>query len=637
MPTLAGVNLVLLAAALMGVYVLGYVAGAWLVPPATTRPALALGMVRLVAGWFLSATSFMLGMAVGLPWWVGPLAVVGGALGKYRWRALAFPQRPTIGGWKHLVGYVIGLVLLAPMLIASLRMAPGDYPPMFFSVDTPYFLEKVHALTKSSELPPLSLGMLGGKYVYHYGSHAAAALISRVTLLPPHQTLFLVLTPALLLGIFAAAVVTVEAIGPRVPSAIALPLLLVPTPALWYPFWHALVPRLEATLVDGSLRPLAPLLAEYEMWGVANINGQNLASEFIVLGAIGGLAASRSRGWRLPVFLIGSAILFKAQSAIALLGGLAAMQSWEALRERRLQPLVPLAAAAALFGVVYSALWMLPQLPVSFRTELHPFAHLDYLRDRDWIRGFVADLAWLLAPGLLLWRGARSPADRSRIGLLLFALAPLFIVNTTRGLDLRPGKGYDEDWFQIIIVTPMLIHAVVLMIAEWGWGTASRIRRYGFVALTFAAIVPPMIVAAAYSRVLIEHPAAGHEYVNNHALGEALRAVPVPASVLVTNDLRYPAEEFRRTNRQMQIPALFGHQAFAINYAYEVYDFSEERMQLQRLLESDVWSPAIDAAARRYGWTHLIVRKDFPHPQDIPLTKVYDGPEYSVFQFSPAA
>jgi hypothetical protein len=637
MPSLAGVNLALLAGSIVAVYLLGYVTGAWLIPPADARPPMALGIVRLVSGLFLSATLFMLSMAIGLPWWSGPAAGVIAALATYRRGALALPVRPSISGWDQVAGCLVALIYLAPMFLASLRMAPGDYPPMFFSVDTPYFLEKVHALVRSNELPPPSLGMLGGKYVYHYGSHATAALLSRVSALPPHHTLFLVLTPLLLIGMLAAAIVAVRAIGPRLPWVVALPLLLVATPSLWYPYWHELLPRLEAAVSESSLRPLGPLAAEYELWGVANINGQNLASEFIVLGAIGGIAAARARGWRLPVFLIGSAILFKAQSAIALLGGFVLMQGWETFRTRSPRPLIPLAGTLVVFAIVYSALWILPQLPVTYRTELHLLSYVDYLRDRARVGAFAADLAWMMVPALWLWRGSRPPADRSRLALLILALTPLVILNTTRGLDLRAGRGYDEDWFQIVIVVPMLMHAFVLTVAEWGWGNASPLRKAIFVILVALAIVPPLVPAIYYSTVLVRAPQAGHEFVDNHQLGAALRAIPVTGSLLVTNDLRYPAGDFARTNRQMQIPALYGHQAFAINYAYEVYDFSEERMRLQRLLEATEWTPEIDAAARKYGWTHFIVRKDYAHPQQIPLTQVFDGPEYAVFRFPPAA
>jgi hypothetical protein len=98
----------------------------------------------------------------------------------------------------------------------------------------------------------------------------------------------------------------------------------------------------------------------------------------------------------------------------------------------------------------------------------------------------------------------------------------------------------------------------------------------------------------------------------------------------VTNDLRYPAENFGREDRQMQIPALFGHQAFSANFAYEPV---EDRRQLQQLLQQSEWSDDISNAARAYHWTHLLIRKDYVHPRPIPLKQIFENDLYAVYEF----
>jgi hypothetical protein len=80
----------------------------------------------------------------------------------------------------------------------------------------------------------------------------------------------------------------------------------------------------------------------------------------------------------------------------------------------------------------------------------------------------------------------------------------------------------------------------------------------------------------------------------------------------------------------MQIPALFGHQAFAVNYAHEAV---EERRDLQRLLQQPDWTGAILEAARTHHWTHFLVRKDYPHPSSIPLEQIFENESYAVFRF----
>jgi len=150
-----------------------------------------------------------------------------------------------------------------------------------------------------------------------------------------------------------------------------------------------------------------------------------------------------------------------------------------------------------------------------------------------------------------------------------------------------------------------------------------------------AAVTPALTAAARYADVLVEQPARAHEFTDNRAIAQALAVIPVKASILVTNDLRYPADDFRREGLQMQVVSLFGHQAFAVNYMYEAYPFSGDRRRLQRLLEAPDWTPAIHEAARTHHWTHLLIRKDFPHPQRIPLEQIFDGELYSVFRFTP--
>jgi hypothetical protein len=204
----------------------------------------------------------------------------------------------------------------------------------------------------------------------------------------------------------------------------------------------------------------------------------------------------------------------------------------------------------------------------------------------------------------------------------------------TRMIDMRPGKGGDDDdWLQVLYCVPFLLHAFALSLANRRWDRLGGLRRAAFLLSIAVAIVPTAAVAARYSLVLVRSPESGHEFANNRSLAEALRAIPPNGTIVVTNDLRYPAQRFSRDQRQMQIPALFGHQAFAVNYVYEVYLFSAERAQLQELLAAPRWSADIFDAARLHRWTHLVIRKDHVHPAPIPLEQIFENGEYAVFRF----
>jgi hypothetical protein len=245
------------------------------------------------------------------------------------------------------------------------------------------------------------------------------------------------------------------------------------------------------------------------------------------------------------------------------------------------------------------------------------------------------DLIWMLLPALLVLGPSRlTEPQTGSLPLLLFGLAPFFVVNLTRTIDVRPGGlGVTEDWIQILLPVPWLFHAFVLSFVGQRWTRLGARLRAAVIVVVSLSVVPAAFVAGRYSLVLIREPENGHEFADNRSIAAALAAIPRVGTVVVTNDLRYPAQGFIRANRQLQIPALFGHQAFAVNYQYEIFGFSRERRELQSMLQASDWSDAIERAARKYHWTHFLVRKDYMHPRPIPLEQIFENDSYSVYRF----
>jgi hypothetical protein len=624
------------ALALVLVSVGGYAAGALLIDPRHDRASLALALVRLASGLLLLTLAFFLSLLLVLPWRTGPAAVVAAALARHRGAALAPPRVTLRPDADAVAAGAIAVAALAPIVVASFRMAPGEFPPVFFNVDTAYFLEKVHALVRTDVYPPESLGVLGGRRAYHFGIHGLAALVARASGLPAHQALFGIVLPLLASALLAAAVWAARTLAPALPRWLSVPMLLLPVPTLWYRFSDAIGSALVEVLPSRSLAPLAALTASWEMWGAASNNAHNVAAHFLVLAALAGIAAAPTIGWRLPVFLVGSAVVVKAPTGVALAAGFVLAQAWRGWAARSPRPLVPAAAAAVLFGVVYGAFWVAPDLPVEFRTELFPFYQIDRLIEREALGGVLADTLWILLPALVVVAsGARDPEGRS-LPWLVMAMAPLVVVNSLRSIDVRPGGGVDDDWLQVALPVPLLLHAFVISLAGWRWNRLGPGVRAAVTGLLALSVLPPAAVAARYVGRLVLTPELGHEFVDNRALGEALSGVPVPRTVIVTNDQRDPAEGVSRDAPQMQVPALLGHQAFAVNYVYEVYDFSDERRALQALLQAPAWSDQVEAAARQHGWTHLLVRTDYPHPEPVPLERVFENDTYAVYRFAPS-
>ena len=623
-------------AALAIVYGAGYVTGSLLIDPKHDRASVSLGIVRLLAGLLLTAIGFLLSLELTIPWFVGPVALFALALVVHRRAALLPPHVRLAPNWDAAAAGLVAAVLLAPPVIAALRMAPGTYPPVFFNVDVPYFVEQVHALTAADGFPPESLSVAGGRRPYHFGLHAVAAVMARGAGIAPHHAVFLILVPLLAVGILAAAVVLARAIGPAVPRLMAVPLLLVTIPTLWYEFSQAVVSTLRDTLAEGTFDPVESLSGKWELWGVSP-NIQNFAAQFILLASLGAVANAPTMGWRLASFLIGSAIIFKSPLGVAIVAGFTLAQAYRAAAERSLRPLMPIAAVALVFGVVYGAFWIVSPVKGELRTTVWPLFHVAYLESHGGLRWFVYDLVWLLLPALVVLSVRVKDKDTQSLPLLIVAFAPLLVVNVLRLEDQRRGLGIssmnEDDWRQIILPMPLLLHAFVLSIIGRRWVQLGMALRAVVAVFVLLAVAPSVVMATRYANVLIDAPERAHEFVDNRALGEALASIPTTGTLLVTNDLRYPADGFDRDDLQMQIPSLFGHHAFAVNYMYEAYPFSPERRTLQQLLVAGEWTAAITEAARLHGWTHLVIHKDYPHPQTIPLERVFDSAHYSVYRF----
>jgi len=618
------------------IWLLGGAVGSLLIAPTHTRQDGALAVLRVFVGLLAASVALLLALALSLPRFslVGVLVLV--AVLRHGWHLVAAlrPRQPASA--HEAVAVLLAGVMLLPPLVSSMLMAPGPFPPVFFNVDMPYFLEKVHAVMAADAFPPPSLGVAGGSRPYHFGLHAAVALVAGLTGALPHQVLFGLFVPLVLIAILAGAMALARSLASSVPAVLSVPLLIAPVPTLWYDFSRDVTPRVSEALGSGTPDPVLALTTNWEMWG-ATPNVQNMAAYALTLAFMVGMARAATIGWALAVFAAGSTFLFKSPAGVALMAAFGLIQAARVATDRSLKPLQPLAAAGLVFLGIYGAFWLMVPGPGDLRASFTPLFHLDYLDGHGGRGWFVLDVLLLVLPAcaaLIL-----APRGQTREGLLLLVCAcgPLIAVNTLRLVDLRKDFGIssmnEDDWRQVIMPVPLLLHAAALAIVGSRWHRLGMLPRIAVAATMVVSVAPAAFVAARYTTVLVETPTRGHEYADNRAIGEALVTIPVAGSLVVTNDLRYPADDFERDRRQMQVPALFGHQAFAVNYFYEAYPFSRERARLQALLEGESWSTDIDDAARTHGWTHLLIRNDYPHPVPVPLQKTFDNGTYAVYRF----
>jgi hypothetical protein len=625
MTSFAGAAPVSAAGAVIVVYLGGYVAGSLL---AHRLDGVPLAVIRTVAGLLLTTMAFLLSLALSLPWFAGPAVVVASSILVRRRAAFAWPQVAIKVGADGAVAALLAVILLSPIGLTFFYMAPGSFPPVFYNVDTAYSLEKVHALATADIYPPESLGNVGVRRTYHYGTQAMAAIVARSSGLLPHHSLFLIVLPLLTAGVVAAAAAVGRYVAPALPRSVVVPLLLISIPSLVNAFGSRFGAQLWTAIATSEFS-IDALIGDYSLWGFLSNEGQNIGSQFVILSSVAAVWAAPSWGRTLPAFLIGTAILVKIPAGIALMAGFCLAEAWRAVSKYEFGPSRQLLMTAAAFATTW-VVFFWASLESSYFVELFPFYHLSQIVDRG-LSGFVFDVFWLLLPAVVvLTAGLTDPAKRSA-PLLLMSIGPLLVVNMTRTDNTGPpGGGSRDDWLQILQSVPFLVHAFVLSLASRRWDRLGSQRRVVFLVVLALTIVPVAAAAGRYSFLLLRNPESGNDFVDNRSLAEALAVIPTSDTVIVTNDLRYPAGGFTRDSRQLQIPSLFGHQAFAVNYAYETVP---ERRPLQDLLQRTEWSDAIQDAARMHRWTHLLIRKDYVHPAPIPLEQVFENEFYSVYRF----
>ena len=626
MTTLAGASLWPAASAMVAVYVFGYVVGSLLVDPVD---GLSFAVIRTIAGLLLTTIGFLLSLVLSLPWFLGPAVLVAAAVWLRRGAAFPWPQIVVRFRWDAVAAAVLAFVLVSPIIITVLAMAPGRFPPVFYNIDTAYHLEKVHALAAATTDPPPSLSNVGIQRTYHYGTQAMAALISRSSGLLPHHAMFVIVLPLLTIGVVAAAFAAARYLSPALPRSMTVPLLLIAAPSAVDPLWDKFGPQLWGAVTSGGFS-FDGIFGGYGVWGVLSNEGPNVGGDFLILASVAGIAAAPSLGWRLPAFLIGSAVIVKTPAGVALFAGFMLAEAWRAFVAKRLWPSSQMLTSAAAFVVTFAAFYLL-SFESNFRVELFPLFHLREMVGRGRLTGIILDVLWLFLPVLIVLLAAIKDPEQRSAPILLLAVAPFLVVNTTRLDNIRAGGGgTGDDWFQILHSVPFLMHAFALSLAGRRWAVLGRPRRAAFLVVIALATAPVVIVAGHYSLQVLRDPESGNDFVDNRSLAEALAVIPTNGTIIVTNDLRYPAQHFTRDDRQMQIPALFGHQAFAVNYAHEVV---EERRGLQELLQQPSWGSAILEAARTHRWTHLLIRKDYMHPAPIPLEQIHENQFYAVFRF----
>ena len=616
-----------------------------LLAPAARRPTLAECGVASTLGACTAGAAWLLG----LNFWghSGAIACSVATLIAGSAAALAFRRRRVVpcaprDSRRTIVLSLVLAIWASPVIAGALLMAPGPFPARFFNVDTPFRLVHVRELLRGSAFPPASLSNADVSSANHYGGPAASAAIGTASGLPAHTALFGVTLPVAMLGLFSATLLMTRRIVRKGSLTLRVAvLLMLLTTWLWpLPEFADVLRRAFSTASVAPVRDFAAhVWRDPQSFNNLFEDATHLFGRTLFLLACMPLVAPSSRTLWAGAYAV--VLLGQVKTGHALIAGIAlgVAGTLEALRTRRWSPVLPPLMAAAgtlalirlgrvdnLFWLTFEPGWMVRHFPDV--TVRHVLSFV-------WIVGFPA--ASCLIAGVAR-TDVREVARRASAPLLAACSIYLFfnlVGAWSSGRSWLPGvprvSGPFDAFLEPLLQMHTLFGVIGGIILTVLWGARRRRTQWAILATIAILTVPAMLHRVRGTVLMLTAPELAHEHVDNRQIAAALAAIPVQGSIVASNDLRYPANDYARDLTQYQIPAVMGHQAFALP-GYDRYTGWDERVLLQRALaQPTVPCETLEELARR-GVTHILLHTKWSHPASLPLAKTYQGVAYVVYE-----
>lgn len=558
------------------------------------------------------------------------ILVLGAGAGAWAFKATRSTPLPD---WSPVLCFV-GAVIALPTFLQGVMMSGGSFPPVFYNVDNAYFLQFVHSFLDLGKYPPPRLDNYElPAHGYHYGVMALGALIAQFTGMAPH-TAFLLWVAVFGIAAFVASI-------------------------------NAL---LKALNVD-SVRERALILIVLAP-GLIDVVNPTVRMEYLINHPVGTAKIIVKALW---LEGIDQGMDHKPYTIhLASLYGLTLCflaMSFTLAREQRRHP------SAYLLVVSMMPLIKTPYMGF-LGIGIGCYAVYRFIRNRDWKELFVPVVAGISMLIVFYVFGASSSTptggfifgypggiERNTHDTVMIFILSGILVFSIAGLWRRVPRVWAEG---LSFFVPLLILAMFLKVEQRNanqlftllpWMATLylalicvRAAAHSSVPGKLAAsvVLVPLVLLSSlglgnYIGTLISQPEAGYEYVDNRPLADVLQNLPPQDSLLVTNDLRYPADDFARDKRQFQLAALFGHKFFGAELVYSraVQTRTEknravyaDRLKAARAFSNGEWdTSAIDSLVSRYPITHLLIHHPFPHPEEIPLHLVAENFRYRLYSF----
>lgn len=557
-----------------------------------------------------------------------------------------FPNHPFNCDFAFYV--MVSLVFFAPYILQLIRMGDGEYPRMYYNVDSSYYLAQIQALIQSATFPIKSLSNLDVEIsLYHYGAQAAVGLISEVSSIPAFKVMFWVVYPLIYVGIISLYVMisnknkNSKYFFVFILFFITLPinnLVIYSIRSLYYMNSEILSYIRDLVFQNGFQILLfstqfAIFLFLFLFYCIFYSDSKKGSTQFSIVIALVALGF-----FKLP-WLVGVGLGYAGFAAYRLVFREYIYFSCGVV-------------ALALLTVLYLLTALSPSsdsmFPIisfgSYFSALGSWPFGKYIDDSSMkivmgvIEYFGKYIPYLAALGYIIYVMKKPVGALSGLKPLILAIPTLVLFNI---VGMKIFNPIDSKWIMHNDVKQFLDYTNILIQISFSIvlfrnlpKLSTRISVFNFTVLTFVncVYIVHFIEDESYSGKFKN----GGEYANNRSIAEVLKEIPLGSSVIVTNDFAYPAENHARKLNQFQIPAILGHQCFACSFDnyYEQYPDSNNRYEVQKkLFLREDWDKNVPAIAKKYKWTHLLLSKRVSYPQAVELNKLSENKEYVLYEF----
>ena len=473
------------------------------------------------------------------------------------------------------VGIAAIILSYLPAIFASLLMSESEYPKYFFSVDSPYHFSQLIALYTHQEYPPRSLNNLGVLFNYHYGTQLVAAEIAKLGF-SMNKAYFGVMFFGFLISMASCIAIIVARASWRKIALTACLSLSSSYILLADSFSFESIKQIES--FGGGYPHLSVLSTTY-------------ATIFLLYIYF---SKSSTLGGRIVIALLPAlTFVFKSPHFFIFLFFYFGVIFSNIISDRFEK-----------IDVIVFLIFLISFLSV-FVHVTNGNSHLQYagFMQKSQIKQFLLILSFYILPIIPLFLMIKKEDFFEILPFLSSLFGVLVLYNS---FDLYIKGALDLNLKQILYPLPFIYVGLLIAVID----KSKSDFRY----LTFV-LMPTFLFSILFAsnrlynfKLVLDDMTQWHEFVDNTQLAECLKQVPVQGSIIVTNDLTYPANNYSRTMMQMQIPGIFGHQMYAGNARWEKNYVNMELFKHQDVLSSGSWNDVV-LSATNYGWTHAVIFK----------------------------